>query len=150
MHPIAKSLLVLGASYLTYRVLDKLLKKKPDDLQEPAAAQTELARLAQMGIYPTHSNAEFESYSNAIVQAVWDCGTDEDAITNVIEQMNNEADIYALIAVYGVRAYKGCFEGWFTLVERSLTGTLSSELDASEKSDINDILAQRGIAFRFT
>jgi hypothetical protein len=148
--PIAKGILTVGGGWIIYRVLDKIFQKKPDDLAEPQAAQSELTRLAQMGIYPTHSNAEFESYSNAIVQAVWDCGTDEDAIINVMEQMNNEADIYALIAVYGVRAYKGCFENFFSLVERSLTGTLSSELDAGEKSDVNDILAQKGISFRFT
>ena len=66
-----------------------------------------------------------------------------------MDSLRNKADVLRLIQVYGIREYKGCFEGWFTLVARSLSGAISSELDASEKQDINSMFASKGINFSF-
>lgn len=144
----ARGAVVVGGAVVGYTVLNRLLKKEPEK-QEPNAAGDKLAQLAQMGIYPNYSRAQLESFSNAIVQAIWDCGTDETAIYNVMRAMKNEADIYSLINVYGVREYKGCFENFFGLVSRSLSGAISSELDAGEKRKVNEILRGNGITFQF-
>jgi len=147
--PIAKGIVVIGGGLIAYFTLNKLLKKPDPQSGEPNAAGDALNVLANQGVYPTYSDAQFEGFSNAIVSAINDCGTDEDAIYNVMQAMKNNADVYRLIQVYGIRDYKGCFENFFSLVSRSLTATLSSELDAGEKREVNDILKSKGITYQF-
>jgi hypothetical protein len=147
--PIAKGIVVVGGGLIAYLTLNKLLKAAPPDAGEPNAAGEALNVLASQGTYPTYTQAQYEGFANAIVQAVWDCGTDEDAIYNVMQSLQNDADVLKLIQVYGIREYKGCFENFFSLVSRSLTATLSSELDASEKREVNNILKSKGITYQF-
>lgn len=147
--PWAKGVLAVGGGFVAYSVVNKILKSRKEQ-NEPRDAGNEVNVLASQGIYPSYTDAQYESFCNAIVQAIWDCGTDETAIYNVMRSMRNDADIYKLISVYGVRKYKGCFEGFFSLVERSLSGAISSELDAGEKSKVNSILRDNGITFQFT
>jgi len=147
--PMAKGIVVIGTGLVAYFTLNKLLKRPDPATGEPNAAGDALNVLANQGIYPTYSDAQFEGFSNAIVSAIWDCGTDENAIFNVMRAMNNNADVYRLIQVYGIREYKGCFEGFFSLVSRSLNAALSSELSSGEKSEVNNILRSKGITYQF-
>lgn len=108
-----------------------------------------LNQLASNGVLPTHTDAEFESWSQQLVQAFGGCGTDNTAVENIMKQLNNDADIYKLIAIFGTRSYSGCmliFEGTETL---SLPAAITNEMGTTERETLNSILASKGIHFTF-
>lgn len=147
--PLAKNVLVIGgvaaAAYFLFISPDKSQQQLVD------AAGTGLNDLAQQGITPTISNAVAESYASSLTAAFDGCGTDEDAILNVFSQLRNDADVYKLISVYGIRSYQGCFEG--SIFTEDVTGNLPkalySELSAGYIADINNILSSHGISYQF-
>ena len=133
--------LFVGSSSVITNILSK----------ESKAADNQLGSLAEQGIRPTISKAQAEGFANSLQAAFDGCGTDTDAIGNVMIQMNNDADIYLLISTYGVRKYDACnWEMDFGDKELSLNAAISDELDGPEKSYINTILKNKGIKFQFT
>lgn len=104
------------------------------------------------GTVITMSLSQFSSLAAALRNAAVDCGTDETAIYNVFEQLNNEADIYQLIVSGNILSYKSCAatEGsWFGDVHRTVPELIISELDAQELNTVNAILSSKGIKYRF-
>lgn len=128
-----------------------LLFKKDDSAKLLAqSAAAELQKLAQQGVTPTITNTQAEDFSSALVTAFDDCGTDNATVTAVFSALRNQADILLLVSTYGVRDYKGCFDGdWFSDHSRNLAQALTSELSGSELSDINSMLSARGITYQF-
>lgn len=155
----AKGVVVIGAGSIAWfgiiNPLRKLIIKKLDqakEAKESAAAGKELNNLKKQGIVPTINKAQAESMSNQLRIAFNDCGTDEGAVYSVMSQMNNDADVYLLIDTYGIREYSGC--GPWNVFSGSrnvgLSAAISDELDDMEKGIVNNILAQKGISFRFS
>lgn len=145
---IVPTVAIVGVGFVVMRLFKS--DKSEDAAKVSDAADIRLQQLRAQGITPTISAATAESMSSAIVQAADDCGTDEDAIYSTFEQLHNEADFWLLMKVYGVRSYKACFSGnWLWDTPYSLTQTIFSELSSWARSDLNDILAQRGINYQF-
>lgn len=127
----------------------KDIKQTSQSLKEAKDSVTTLTQLDKAGIRPTFTDAQFESFSNQLAQAFSGCGTDTSTVYNIISSLTNDADLYKLIAVYGVRSYGGCkwmFEG---AQSKSLSAALSDELSTTEKNRINGSLAVKGINFKF-
>lgn len=144
--PLAQNLIVVGALGITAYLL---LKGKSPNKDLPNFAATELDKLIAAGNGPTISESEAAGFSATIVAAADDCGTDEDAIWNVMLQLNNTADVLLLIKVYGIRQYKGCFDGdFFGYHNRNLAETLTSELSGTWIGNINQLFINRGINFK--
>jgi hypothetical protein len=143
----ASKIAIVGAGGLALYLVGKaLLHAGPtaEQKRELTGAADKLKELGALGIFPS-PGMNFQSLANEIVTAVDDCGTDEDTIYSVFRQLNNEADLYSLILSYGVSSYKGCFEGsYFGNVSRTLSQTIAAELDSSEKTYLNNILASHG------
>lgn len=118
--------------------------------QLPAAAGDDLAKLAAQGMVPTITATEAQDFASTLVTAFDDCGTDEGAIKSVFNQLQNTADVLFLIQTYGVRDYKGCFDGdWFTDHSRNLAQGLTSELSVNDIADLNATLQAKGITYSF-
>lgn len=79
--------------------------------------------------------------ANRLEQAAKGAGTDEDAIYAVFNQMNNTADIYALIAAYGTRDGQDLP----TMIRSELTDMWPYR----EISKVNQILTNKGISYQF-
>lgn len=147
LSPATQTILAVGALGV---VAYLLLEGKPPNKDLPNYAAQELANLAAQGMVPTISEAEAAGFSATIVAAADDCGTDEDAIWNVMLQLRNTADVLLLIKVYDTRKYKGCFDGdFFGYHDRNLAETLTSELSDTWIGNINLLFANRGINFKF-
>lgn len=145
--PLVQTLIAVGGLGV---VAYFLLRSKEPNTDLPNYADAELKRLIAAGHGPTISESEASGYAATIVSAANDCGTDENAIWSVMQQMQNTADILLLISVYGIREYKGCFDGdYFGYHRNNLAETLTSELSAGWISDINQLFSNRGIAFKF-
>ncbi len=163
--PLAKNilvggtvLLVVGGAFLIYRH-----HKKEKDQREAnragAQAAIDLENLRKQGIVPTHYPTEFENFAASLVQSMNGCGTDEDTIYDVFAQMSNDADLLALITVFGVRFYQPCeasspfsYMLWLWDDESfggDLPTWLSYDLKGSEIANINAILAGNGLTIQF-
>jgi len=154
LSPTTKKVLLYGGGGVAALLLIKYLfshKPTPEQQGEIDAAKACLAQLAaEFGMFPTLSDSEFATMVAVIVKAADDCGTDETAIKTQLEKLSNDADVCKLIVVYGVRAYKGCFEGsYFGDIHNTLSQTLYSELSSSDISDINNGLIDKGIKYTF-
>lgn len=93
------------------------------------------------GEYPTLSSASYYAFSNQLYNAfrqhIFGWGTDEDAVYNVFSQMNNTADVYKLIQVYGTKDGK------------TLDVWIRSELSRPELRKLNTILSNKSISYQF-
>jgi hypothetical protein len=143
---------VIGGAWLAWQMFFKY-KPTPQQKQILADAQNKLDYLHfQRGIDVTHSLGEFSAYAGSLRNASTDCGTSEAAIFNVIENLNNEADVYQLILSAGILGYKSCaaVEGnWFGDVHNTVPELITSELTGSEIETVNNILQSKGIEYRF-
>ena len=135
---------IVGKSISTYLSNDRMRM-----LKESESAGGKLAELAVKGIKPTYSNTQYEAFSNKIVAAINDCGTDEQAVYDVFNQLKNEAYLYKLIEVYKLRKFKGCGSSYFGFEERSLSGSITYEMSSSEIRKINDIMKSKNINYSF-
>lgn len=110
---------------------------------EAQALQTEAAQGQ-----PTYPNSQFLAWANRLEQAMFDIGTDEDAIFEIFAQLRNNTDFLTLKAAFGIRNYTGGFLPGLVSGDLSLDGWIQQELDSSEISELNSILSENGITYR--
>ena len=156
------SIVGVGAvAYIGYQIY-VTIKNKQDlarNLEAQKLADKELSDLKKSGIVPTKSPAQFEVLSAKISEAVNGCGTDEDAIYQVFNSLNNRADLLSLISAFGIRYYRPCpasepisYTRWMfnnNTFGGDLSTLLSYDLDSTEIAKINNILKAKNIDFTF-
>jgi hypothetical protein len=154
---LVTALLGVGG-YLLYREWKKAQELKEAN-QAAEEADNELTTLAQQGIRPTYTTAQFESWCNILVQSMTGCGTDEDSIYAVMRYMKGKADVLALIKQFGVRYYQPCvytspvsYSIWL-VNDQAYGGNLPTwfgyDLSDSNINEVNSILSQKGIDYKF-
>jgi len=90
----------------------------------------------------TYSEQEYQSMAEQLYNAMYGYGTKNEVVKEVFEKMNNDADVYKLIMVFGKR--QG-WPGWGVSEE-----TLYEWIDNDYASDyVNEILSRKGISVRF-
>lgn len=157
-----ENIIILGGVAIIGYTIYKNAKKGQDikDATQGASAATQaLKQLAAQGIRPNYSDAVFYGWVDQLVQAMNGCGTDEDAINAVFENMRNDADVYKLIEIFGIQYYEPC--GWSnpiayakweiddTAYGGELTTWFGYDLSTSDISVVNSILQQNGVKYRF-
>ncbi len=157
--PAVKIIAAAGIALLGFSVYRSWRRNQDlkDANKAAELATAELQQLATQGIRPTLTDLQFENMSQAIVEAINGCGTDEDAIFGVFRQLNNSADIRKLIAVFGVRHYRPCaatdpvsYSIWLANDEAfggTLVTLLHYDLSDSDIGEINSIMSGKGIDF---
>jgi hypothetical protein len=159
----AKGVVVVGGLTVSYIFVSQLIgrfrqqRDSKEQLEEITGANSDLKKLAQQGIYPTLSKPALDAMSSAIIDAVNGCGTDNQKIISQFQKLNNDADILALVAVFGLRKKQRCIfsddarEDFFSQFTppMSLTAHLQSDMNDAEIKKINNILIDRGIKYQF-
>lgn len=153
-------IVILIVIYFIYR----WVKNKANEGNYNAAVNqstTALNQLAQQGVTPSYGQGQYTGYANALQQAfdgcsaVWDSDSFQAKLEEVFNAMKNDADVYALIAAYGVRTIDKCgaFTGDFN---GDLSATLGYKFSGVEGalirfsiSDLNTILKKNGIVYSF-
>lgn len=102
-----------------------------------ANAQDLQNHIAETGESPTLSSAKYQQLATAIYNACKGWGTDEEAIYNAFNQLNNTADYLKLESVFGLR--DGHDLDWW----------MRSELQKRERRQLNEILSNKGISHSF-
>lgn len=149
-----KAILYIGGLGITaivgYKIYQGVTKKikSLDDLKETNAVKDELKVLEQSGIKPTMSDDKYLTKANQIFTAMDGYGTNVPAIVSVINTLNNDADMLALIKAYGVKTISS---GKFN-PEPDFTGTLpsafTSELNPFDTKIVNYALESRKLTYR--
>ncbi|MBQ3594923.1 MAG: hypothetical protein II981_05900 [Bacteroidales bacterium] len=79
-------------------------------------------------------------------RAGW-AGVDEDGIFDVMGRMKTDSDIYKLINAFGKQEIR---KRWQTKTEEyTLPGAIAYFLDQGERDEVNEILAENGLTYRF-
>lgn len=148
-------------SYIGYTIYKNQKAKKAAkiDVQESESASADLKILEKQGIKPTMSNTQIDNIIAALVEAMNDCGTDENGVYNQFKKLNNIADVYALIKRWEIRYYRVCAASSpisyikYLFNDKAFGGNLSTwltyDLSATEIGKINKILSDKGIKFKF-
>lgn len=99
----------------------------------------------QGGSYPTYPNAQYDILADNIEEATNTSGTDEQAIFDVMNAMNNNADLLKLQKAYGQR-----LNWWFGIPtgKYTLSQVLDSELSNGEKETLRKIIEAKGITIK--
>jgi hypothetical protein len=157
--PWAKGAIGVGAAVVIYAVGKSVwnavqqVKQNAQNLKTAGDAVQTLTQLAaQQGEIPTQTDAQFASWSNALGTAMSGCTTDHSTLENIFSSLNNDADVYKLIAVFGSQTMSGCEVLWINWTSGgtySLPAAISTYVSATEKTALNAILASKGISYVF-
>ena len=100
--------------------------------------QGELNQWQNVGQTPSYQNTQYQIFADALLTAMKGFGTDEDAVKDVMNKMNNNADILKLIQVFGIRDGYG------------LSAWITDDFSAEDKDKyINQVLRSKGITYQF-
>lgn len=151
---------VILAIYFIYRWLKNMANASNYNAAVNQSV-TALHELAAHGIKPSYGQAQYTSWANNLQGVFEGCSAAGsstafwETVEPIFKAMKNDADVYALIAAYGVRTIDKCglFTGDF---EGDLAATLSEKFSGIEgtiikynTSDINAILKSNGLTFTF-
>jgi hypothetical protein len=161
----AKGVVAIGGVVIVgvfgYKIYQDVKRKRDlkDASQSSDEASKELKNLSFKGVNPTITKTQAINMSEKLVQAMNGCGTDEKMVNSVFNSLKNEADIYLLIASFGVKYYTPCgasqpvsYARWL-FNDKTFGGDLgtwlSYDLSTSEINSINTILKNKGIKYSF-
>ena len=110
----------------------------------------------QSGQEPTYLATNYSQFADKIYEAgcagLFCYGTDEQAIYDVFDNMQNDLDVLLLVKAFGMRQPRGtiCVPIPGTgECDYSLSQWLETELESDEFKNINDILSKKSITYRF-
>lgn len=163
--PWARGVVIVGAFlvvvYVGYTIKNELTDAANARAQNAAAAAAagDLAGLKQQGIVPSFDSSQYESWSQAIVQAIGGCIGDSSAVLAIFQQLSNQADVLQLIVTFGIRPVDPCslsqFGTWVksfwnsNAFSGSLPYMIQWGLSNSDKTMLNQALTAKGITYQF-
>lgn len=167
---IVTIIIVAIIAYILYVAISNYIQKRRARDNYKAAvdqAQDALNQLADQGVTPSYAQAQYTTWGNALEKAFSGCGAGwGDIVKPTLEQIKNDADVFALIQAYGVREIDEC--GWGTF-EGDLGATIGYKFSGFRFCDciplpvvgtctcdkcgclesINDILKSKNVQFKF-
>lgn len=137
-----------AAGYLFIKLTKKVEEKKQliGATNELNAINQELENIQQPASF---SQAQYNSWANALFIAMDGFGSDENSIYNIFKLLKNNADLLQLIKAFGIREISSGKFNPEPNVKGTLIQCITSELNAYEISKINSILDKSGITFKF-
>jgi hypothetical protein len=126
----------------------KFTEEGKDQELSTTAVDSDLQRLAKKGIVPSYTKTELASKAEVLHTALDGCGTDYGAILRVFGSLRNEADVYALIDVYGIRKITCWARMGTSIGDGTLSQHLAVEADEKTKKALNDAAKFKGWNFR--
>lgn len=97
--------------------------------------------ISATGTTPSYPNNNYKMWADQLEVAMYGAGTDEAMIYQVFSMMKNDADVIKLIDAFGSR--KGFLQWNATTLPQWIQG------DLRDRTELNNILKQKGISYRF-
>lgn len=157
--PWAKGVIVVGGGLVLFLIGDsiwnavKQAKQNAQNLKTAQDSVNTLDQLASQGETPSATDAQFQAWVNSLVTAMSGCSTNHSTLESIFSSLNNDADVYKLIAVFGSQQITGCtvlLIHWTDGGTFSLPAAISNYVSADEKALLNGILANKGISYTFS
>ena len=98
------------------------------------------AYMSETGQRLSYTDKEYAAMAQQLYSAMYGAGTDEDAVISVFNRLNNDADCYKLINVFGLKKGK-----WST----TATDLYEWIMNDGMSDEVNDVLAAKKITVRF-
>jgi len=136
-------LIVLLIVWLVYKFYKTVGFKSSEERKQEQDFRKDKDMLSDQGQKPTFTRTQYKGFADTIEgeNKSWD--TDEKKIYGIFRNMKNDLDIILLSEAFGKRRPQ------FELIERDLNGFLNADLNDSEISEVNKILASKQIKYRF-
>jgi hypothetical protein len=133
-------LTIIGlGGYALYKLGSALAKKLTI-----ANADADIKAAQKSGETASYPSATYSQLADKIYAAVmYTWGTDNQAIYDVFNLMKNNIDVASLIKAFGKRRLE------FSTQDAELGAHISNDMNSSEITKINNILASKGITYRF-
>lgn len=161
----ARGTIIVGGAVLVVYIgftIKNALENAANAKAENAAAETAAAGLTALkaqGIVPSYDLAQYETWSQSIMQAIGGCFADTSTINAIFNQMQNQADVLELIAQFGLRNVSPCAAStpisyiYFMFNNKAFGGSLpyllTWGLSSSDLKGVNAILTGKGIPYQF-
>lgn len=127
------------------------LQKTPEQQavidNQNATLQTSLSQ-AQATNPASYLPNQYAEYADAIYGTLESAFIyNENTVTSILKQMNNDTDIYMLVQAYGTR--KHCYLIYIVCSDYTLSGAVTNGVSSSAIADVNMNYAGKGMSFRF-
>jgi hypothetical protein len=143
--------ILAGVGFVDYAVYKRLKKDK-----ELAGAKKELDSVAQAtadltkaGQKPTLDSFKLAQIANQIHSALNGYGTDENGVYRAFTNVKTDLDVVNLTKAYGIRKLSSGNWNPAPDFEGTLGQSLTEELDPKEMAALNNLIAKKGIKYRF-
>jgi hypothetical protein len=151
----AKGVIVIaalaGTGLLIYSIRKKI--KNEQNLkgakQEVDSAEATIKTLTTSGQKATLDNLKLNSIANQLQTAFEGYGTDVSSVYRALTSINNDIDMVNLIKVFGIREITSGKLNPAPNFKGTLSQVVTDELNTSEIKALNDLLARKGIKYRF-
>jgi hypothetical protein len=132
--------IVIGAGALLYFLFGT---KKTGQTKEQESSAKDLQQAGK----PSYTDTQYQLAANRLEQAMFDAGTDENAINQIFGLLKNNADFLKLNIAFGQRRYTGGLIPGIFYDKLTLTQWLQEELNEAELNGVNQILRSKGITY---
>lgn len=131
-----------GILALSIFAINKLTKKASN---KDTADQVD-NELNESGLTLSYPLSNYNLMADQLQSAMFDAGTDENTIYQVMGKLKNAKDLLQLIKAFGIRTY---YQFGWPQGNYNLGQWFQEEINSSEKDKVNQILSSKGITFAF-
>jgi hypothetical protein len=113
-----------------------------------AAAAADLQAQTAAGDGPNYDTTQYNSWADTIYSSASHFGSwfsDNGTVLNIMDQMDNLADVYSLIEAFGTRS----FSFWAGPQNYSLPGFINAAFSSNAIASFNQQLAYNNVAYTF-
>lgn len=140
-----------GVAVIGYNIYKKIKKGEQQKGAKKELDAAEQARLELMkkGVAPSLDAFKISQIANQLHTAMDGLNTDEPAIYRAFTNVKNDLDVINLNKAYGIRKLSSGSWNPVGNYEGTLGQSLSEELNPSEIKALNEMLAKKGIKYRY-
>lgn len=131
------TIVIIVAIVLLVNYAKKTAEKRKERKQNNEILQRQKDEANAITAQRTLTDSQINSFVAKLYKAMKGIGTDEVAVYNVFSQIENLANLYALIAAFGIK------DG------ETLSEWIYDDLNSNEISRVNEILASQNINYKF-
>jgi hypothetical protein len=149
--PVGKVIVVGAGAFAAWKLYQLIVASvgKKEERKNVNSYKDALKDLAAQGVMPSYPESQYMSWANGIEESFSGCdplNASAFSIIAVLKKLKNDADFASLVTAWGVRSYPDCL--WGT-VSGDLFTAVNSELNFLDRGSCNNVLAARGITYRF-
>ena len=139
-----------GIGFIAWNIYSKLqeAKKLAASKKEEEEVKTELKEVEKK-ITASYSPSQYQIFANALFQAMDGYGTDWEYILKMMAAIKNDTDFLKVNAAFGIREISSGSYNPEPNFKGTLSQALYNELNSDDINVINEMLAKKGIKYRF-